>query len=351
MSPVSRRQVVEWTAAAAAAAWFGGAARAAPTAASGARHFRWVEVAVLSDGAPLRLPVHEVRGRRDGATLGVTAAIHGWEILGVEVVRRLLERVGDDFAGRILAMPVANPPTFQAQSRHSPIDSEDLDHVFPGSATGWVTYRIAHHVAREIIAPADFYIDIHGGDHSCTVNYAMGSSLEVALLSGFPVVRVLADVFRGSPNLSGTTVGHAMQLGKPAMGYEVGAGYQADELCIETALRGILNAMRSLKMLDGPPDRTSRQWVVRNTRVLRVNRGGLFLPSLPIERLNQPVAGGTVLGRVVDPYALETIETLSAPWERGVLMMHKAGIARVEAGLWVFNVGDLATAQEIVNAL
>jgi N-alpha-acetyl-L-2,4-diaminobutyrate deacetylase len=70
-------------------------------------------------------------------------------------VRRLLERVGGDFAGRILAMPVANPPTFQAQSRHSPIDSEDLDHVFPGSATSWVTHRIAHHVAREVIAPAD----------------------------------------------------------------------------------------------------------------------------------------------------------------------------------------------------
>jgi hypothetical protein len=56
-----------------------------------------------------------------------------------------------------------------------------------------------------------------------------------------------------------------------------------------------------------------------------------------------------VLGRVVDPYTLEVVETLTAPWDKGVLMMHKAGIARVEAGLWVFNVGNLATAEEIAN--
>ncbi len=343
---IARREFVAWSAGAAAVAGLG-----TPTmsgVASGG--FRWLEVAPLADGSSLRLPLHDVRGRRSGPTLGVTAAVHGWEILGIEVVRRLLERVGDAFAGRILAMPLANPPTFRAQSRHSPLDSQDLDHVFPGSEGGWVTQRIAHQIAREVIEPADFYIDVHGGDHSCTVNYAMGSSLEIALVSGFPVVRVLSDVFRGSPNLSGTTVGHAMQLGKPAMGYEIGAGYQADELCIETALRGILNAMRSLRMIDGEPERAPRQWVVQNTRVLRVGRGGLFLPALPIKRMNQAVDGGTVLGRVVDPCTLAVVETLTAPWPRGVLMMHKAGISMVEAGLWVFNVGDLATAREIVNA-
>ena len=60
---------------------------------------------------------------------------------------------------------------------------------------------------------------------------------------------------------------------------------------------------------------------------------GMAERTLPIDRLNQPVAGGTVLGRVVDPYTLEPLQTLLAPWERGVLMMHKAGIAMVEAGL------------------
>jgi hypothetical protein len=316
----------------------------------GTRSFRWIEVAQLSGGAPLRLPLHDIRGLRDGPTLSVTAAIHGWEILGIEVVRRLLDRLGVDFAGRILAVPVANPPAFQTQSRHSPLDSQDLDHVFPGSEGGWVTARIAHHLAREVIAPADFYIDIHGGDYSCTVNYAMGSTREVALLSGFPVVRALPDVFQGAPNLSGTTVGHAMALGKPAMGFEVGAGFQADELCIDTALRAILNAMRSIGMLRDAQERAPLQWVVRHTRVLRVNGGGLFVPALPIERINQPVSGGTVLGRVVDPYTLEVAETLTAPWERGVLMMHKAGIVMVEAGFWVFNVGNLDTAEEVRNS-
>jgi hypothetical protein len=97
------------------------------------------------------------------------------------------------------------------------------------------------------------------------------------------------------------------------------------------------------------PERPARQWLVKHTRVLRVDHGGLFLPALSIDRLNQPIAGGTTLGHVVNPHTLETVETLTAPWERGVLMMHKAGIAMVEAGLWVFNVGNLDTAEEVRN--
>jgi predicted deacylase len=313
------------------------------------RSFEWIQVADLSDGTPLRLPLHEIRGDEDGPTLGITAAIHGWEILGIEVIRRLLERIGTHFAGRILAVPVANPPAFRSQSRYSPIDFQDLDHVFPGSDHGWATARIAHHIARTVISPADFFVDIHGGDYSCTVNYAMGSTREVAIGSGFPVVRMLADVFRGAANLTGTTMGHAMSLGKKTLGFEIGAGYQADELCIETAVRGLLNAMRMAGMLRAAPELPPRQWFIRNTRVLRVINGGLFLPQLPINQLNQPIPGGTILGRVVSPYTLEDVETLRSPWDHGILMMHKAGISMVEAGLWVFNVGDQDSADEVRN--
>jgi predicted deacylase len=336
-------------ASAAAGGTAAGGTTAGGTTPAGSRSFRWLPVATLSDGTALQLPLHEIRGDRPGPTLGITAAVHGWEILGIEVLRRLLRQVGTDFAGRILAVPVANPPAFRSQSRHSPIDSQDLNNVFPGSERGWVSARIAQQISRAVIEPADFFVDIHGGDHSCTVNYAMGNTRQVALESGFPVVRTLDDVFGGASNLSGTAMGQAMSLGKRALGFEVGAGYQADELCIATALRGLLNAMRMQRMLPDMPQRPARQWLVRHTRVLRVNHGGLFLPALSIDRLNQPIAGGTTLGHVVNPHTLETVETLTAPWERGVLMMHKAGIAMVEAGLWVFNVGNLDTAEEVRN--
>lgn len=314
------------------------------------RSFRWLEVAQLASGTPLRLPLHDIRGQRSGPTLALTAAVHGWEILGIEVIRRLLEEIGTRFNGRILAVPVANPPSFQTQTRYSPLDSQDLNHVFPGDGKGWASARIAAQLAREVIAPADFYVDIHGGDHSCTVNYAMGSTRAVALLSGFPVVRTLEDVFNGAGNLTGTAIGHAMSLGKPVFGFEVGAGYQVDELCIDTALRGLRNAMYSLGMLHGEARRPAVQFIIKKTRVLRVDHGGLFLPGLPIERLNQPVPGGTTLGRVVDPYTLETLQTLVTPWANGVMMMHKAGISMVEAGVWVFNIGDLESAERVEHS-
>ncbi len=347
-----RRRFFKYSAAIAAAEFLraiplAAASAATPAGSRGTRAFRWLEVAKLSSGTALRLPLHDIRGVRAGPTLAITAAVHGWEILGIEVIRRLLNEVGANFAGRILSVPVANPPAFQTQTRHSPLDSEDLNRVFPGDQNGWISARIAEHLVREVIAPADFYVDIHGGDHSCTVNYAMGSTRELALLSGFPIVRVLGDVFSGAGNLTGTAIGHAMSLGKPVFGLEVGAGYQADELCIDTALCSLRNAMHSLGMLQGEPKIPATQWIIKKTRVLRVDHGGLFLPGLAADQLNQPVGGGTILGQVVDPFTLESLQTLTAPWPRGILMMHKAGIAMVEAGLWVFNVGDLDSAERV----
>lgn len=175
----------------------------------------------------------------------------------------------------------------------------------------------------------------------------MGSTRELALLSGFPTVRVLGDVFSGAGNLTGTAIGHAMSLGKPVLGLEVGAGYQADELCIGTALRSLRNAMCALGMIQGTPKTSATQWIVKKTRVLRVDHGGLFLPRLAADQLNEPVSGGTTLGQVVDPFTLEILQTVTAPWPKGILMMHKAGIAMVEAGLWVFNVGDLDSAERV----
>lgn len=348
-----RRGFLKYTAALAAAGLFKDIPLAAASAATspamrpGTRSLRWLDIATLSDGSPLRLPLHDIRGERPGATLAIAAGMHGWEILGIEIIRRLMVRIGTKFAGRILCVPLANPPSFRTQTRHSPLDSADLNRIFPGDPRGWASDRVAMNLARELIAPADFFVDIHGGDHSCTVNYAMGSSCDIALLSGFPVVRALDDVFKGAGNLIGTGIGHAMSLGKPALGLEVGAGYQADELCIDTALRSLQNVMSSLSMLENAPHRPPVQWVIKKTRVLRVDHGGLFLPALPIDRLNQPVVGGTTLGQVIDPCTLETLQTLTAPWPNGVLMMHKAGIAMVEAGLWVFNVGDLDSAERV----
>lgn len=356
MSAESRRDFIITSAALAAAGLFkdiplGKASTSSSNeSVRGTRSFRWLDIAKLSDGSELRLPLHEIRGDRPGPTLAITAAMHGWEILGIEIVRRLLEKTGTDFAGRILAVPVANPPAFRSQTRHSPLDSEDLNRIFPGDRHGWASARIAERLAAEVIAPADFYFDIHGGDHSCTVNYAMGSKREIAVLTGFSVIRVLEDVFRGAGNLSGTAIGHAMSLRKPVVGLEVGAGYQADELCIDTGLRSLKNAMISLGMQEGKPMLPANQWIIKKTRVLRVDHGGLFLPALPVDRLNQIVSGGTELGKVVDPFTLETRQVMVAPWPNGVLMMHKAGIAMVEAGLWVFNVGDLDGAEHIQNA-
>lgn len=58
---------------------------------AGTRETVEVPVAKLYTHTPLHIPVEVVHGRRDGPVLMVCGAIHGDEINGVEIIRRVLK--------------------------------------------------------------------------------------------------------------------------------------------------------------------------------------------------------------------------------------------------------------------
>ncbi|NQV87314.1 MAG: succinylglutamate desuccinylase/aspartoacylase family protein, partial [Woeseiaceae bacterium] len=120
-------------------------------------------VADLYTGAPLSMPVKVVCGRKHGPVLFVSAAIHGDELNGVEIIRRLLKRKGLlNLRGTLIAVPIVNVHGFLHQSRYLP-DRRDLNRCFPGSSKGSIAARLANTFLTEIVKKSDVGIDLHTG--------------------------------------------------------------------------------------------------------------------------------------------------------------------------------------------
>ena len=112
---------------------------------------------------PMTIPVHVVSGKHAGPVLFISAAIHGDEINGVEIIRRLLKSSSlKRLRGTIIAVPIVNVHGLINHSRYLP-DRRDLNRSFPGSDKGSLAARLAHLFMKEIVAQSTHGIDLHTG--------------------------------------------------------------------------------------------------------------------------------------------------------------------------------------------
>ena len=211
-----------------------------------------IPVADLYTGTSVNMPVSVICGRRPGPVLFVSAAIHGDELNGVEIIRRLLKRRRlSTLRGTLIAVPVVNVHGFLNQSRYLP-DRRDLNRSFPGSPKGSIAARLAHTFLTEIVSKADYGIDLHTGAINRSnlpqirANLDEDETLPLARAFGAPVI-IDAELREGSLRE------HASEFGIPVLVYEAGEALRFDEMCIRGGLRGITNVMRSIGML--PPSK------------------------------------------------------------------------------------------------
>ncbi|HEX2140012.1 MAG TPA: succinylglutamate desuccinylase/aspartoacylase family protein [Woeseiaceae bacterium] len=268
--------------------------------APGSRKTVELAVANLYTHTHLNMPVHVVNGRRDGPTLFLTAAIHGDELNGVEIIKRILKRsLLKGLRGRILAVPIVNVFGFIEQSRYLP-DRRDLNRSFPGRGSGSLASRLAHLVATEIVARSDYGIDLHTGAVHRTNLPQVRADLSdphtrrMAHAFGAPVV-IDANVREGSLRQ------YAGENGVPTLLYESGEALQFDELSIRVGVRGIVRVMRELEML--PPETGPRKAATpiytNATTWVRAPMSGLIQSRC---RLGQHVRSDEVLAKISDPF-------------------------------------------------
>jgi predicted deacylase len=306
--------------------------------------YEQIPVTMLASGRELFLPLHRLEGRTAGPTLGLSAVVHGDEPLTNEIVRRVLESIDPaELRGTILAVPVANPLAFEALTRHTPIDQLDMNRNFPGNPGGWLSEQIAHVLATRFVAQLDVHVDLHTGGIFPTVDYVYifdrSRELSIAFGSTF--------LFEPSQPYQGTFAVPAAQKGIPFFTAEVGGGSFLDAHYIEHGVRGVMNVMRQLRMIDGEVVRPPTQTVVTEMAVIRPRVGGVLYPEVGLDMLGKEVAGGTLLGRVVSPYTFETLEEIRAPFERGVMILLRGALMRVHPGDYGYMVANLATARPV----
>ena len=268
-------------------------------------------VARLYTDTSLHMPVKVIRGRRAGPVLFISAAVHGDELNGVEIIRRLLKRpLLKSMRGTLIAVPIVNVHGFIDQSRYLP-DRRDLNRSFPGSAKGSIAARLANTFLKEVVLKSDFGIDLHTGaiDRSnlpqIRANLDDPAVTELAQAFGVPVI-VNANMREGS--LRGCAAGH----GIPVMIYEAGEALRFHELSIRAGVRGILQVMRKLGML--PPGRgkkVAHAVMARSTSWVRAPASGIVTGTIP---LGSRVQENDHLALISDPLG-DREEPVCAPFD------------------------------------
>ena len=302
---------------------------------AGHRELRWIDVGTLATGLPLRIAVHELRGDRDGPTVGICASIHGDEVTPVDAIRRLLAELSpDDITGRLVVVPVVNPLAFQSHTRHTAQDMQNLNRVFPGDANGWLTEQLGRTFVDEFLDGLDFLLDLHAGGALATVDYAYIDNDE-ALSSAFDT----PILYRG-PGYQGTLSAEAVARGIRCVVTEFGGGLVADEVYVKRTLAGLQNALRHIGTLDGEVVEFGPKTVVDELAVIRPHHGGLLVPAVGIDQIGSAVEQGTLLGTVVNAQTFEPLEEIHAPFERSLLVLLRGVTTRIEAGDYAYIIGN-----------
>jgi predicted deacylase len=259
-----------------------------------------IPVSRLPYGTHLSITAEVIHGVRPGPTVWLSGALHGDEIVGVEIIHRVTRLLAaKHMAGTVVAVPVVNVFGFLAESRYLP-DRRDLNRSFPGSKSGSLAARLAHLFLSEIVAPCDMGIDFHAGSNDRTNLPQLRGDLDdpetrrVALAFGAPLV------IHSTPP-KGALRAAALKRGKRVLLFEGGEPRRFSTEAVDVGVPGTLRALQALGMLeDAPRPPSGAPAESRKTLWVRAPRGGIFRLRATLGAM---VRKGDDVGFISDPTA------------------------------------------------
>lgn len=251
-------------------------------------------------GATESLPVKVLNGRAAGPNIWLSAAIHGDELNGIQIIRRVLRELdAKAVRGALIAVPIVNPLGFINHTRYLP-DRRDLNRSFPGSARGSTASRLAHLFMEQVVDQCAVGIDLHTAtNHRINVpqiraNLDDEMTLKLARAFGAPF-SIDAKLRDGSLRQA------AVEREKTMLLYEAGQAHRFDVDAIETGVTGIMRTLRAMGMIDARLPRVNRTRLVRRTRWVRARRGGIGEIDV---KLGDRVEKGDVLAQISDAFGM-----------------------------------------------
>ncbi len=268
-----------------------------------------LHIARLPTYTDIDIPIYISRGAKPGPVLLLTAAIHGDEVNGVEIIRRIRENnIIEPLKGTVIAIPIVNIYGFLQQSRYLP-DGRDLNRSFPGNKTGSLANLIAYTLMTEIVPLIDYGIDFHTGSANKS-NYP-----QIRCNLHNPANKQLAEIFAppfivDALQRNKSFRAEICKLKLPFLVYEAGEALRFDEKSIQTGIEGTLRIMHHLGMINQSPKADKSIWI-SNSRWIRANHGGLFRSNA---KLGEKVIKKNTIASITDPYGdfthkMKTTET------------------------------------------
>ncbi|NPU93853.1 MAG: succinylglutamate desuccinylase/aspartoacylase family protein [Gammaproteobacteria bacterium] len=290
------------------------------------------------------VPILVAHGREEGPSLCLTAAIHGDEINGIEIVRRVLHQIEpDSLKGTVIGVPIVNLDGFRRATRYLS-DRRDLNRFFPGSPIGSYASRMAHSLFQQIILKCDYTVDIHTASfYRTNLPQLRGDLKNKAVLEfsrHFGGMSVLHNA-----GATGTLRRAANDAGIPSLTMEAGGPHALEQEAIAFGVKGLKNLMHNLNMYQ-----TVRLWrmpqpVFYQSIWVRAKLGGIMLSKVD---LDENVRQGQLLGRVIDPIT-NTSSDIVSPINGTIL--GKALDQVVSPGFATFHIGVVATEEQLETPL
>lgn len=290
-------------------------------------------VAKLYTDADVSLPVHIIRAKKPGPIMFISAAVHGDELNGIEIIRRLItQNKLKLIRGTLIAVPMVNVYGVVNQSRYMP-DRRDLNRCFPGSAKGSLAGRVAHIFLNEIVKHCDYGLDLHTGaihrSNLPQIRADMSDTETKALAEVFGVPVILnSNLVDGS--LREAAVKHKTRV----LLYEAGEALRFDEFSIRAGMKGILNVLNHLGMI-----RKSRvtikkmlPFIANGSQWVRANASGVVHN---IANLGDQITKGQALAEIGSPYG-KILGVVTA--SRSGILIGKQNIPLVQEGEAMFHI-------------
>ncbi|WP_394747899.1 succinylglutamate desuccinylase/aspartoacylase family protein [Spongiimicrobium salis] len=303
--------------------------------ATGEQKLVHINIDQLPTGTQIDIPIYVFNAKAPGPTLLIQAGLHGDEINGIEIVRRMLEEKRFSLKrGAVIVVPLLNVFGFIHFSRDVP-DGKDVNRSFPGTRLGSMASRMAYHYTQEVLSQVDFGIDLHTGGAQ-RHNFP-----QTRYTSGDEMSQEIAEVFNApfsfsSKLIKGSFRNAAHSFGKPTIVYEAGESMRFDEYAILEGMQGILNVLQHFKMIA----KTKFQYLERSVTIhleqrkwLRAPTAGMFIPKITN---GSGFKKGDIMGTVADTAAKKS-KNIKAPYDGYVFCINHQAV--VNQGDALFHIG------------
>ena len=290
-------------------------------------------------------PITVVHGAKPGPVLCLIAGIHGDELNGIEVARRIGDEVdATRLSGTLVVAPIVNVFGFTRNNRYLP-DRRDLNRHFPGTRSGSIASRMAHGFFNDVVQRCDALVDFHTGSFQRSnlpqIRADLTNPEVLEFTRGFGNTLVLH-----SPGARGMLRLAAVGTGIPAVTFEVGAPHFLEEQHIAPAADAIRSLMHRMAMLPSEAhagDDAEATPIYQESSWVRTNASGFLFGTVA---LGQSVKPGQRLGYVVDPITSRRSDIL-APFPGRILGMSLN--QQVLPGYAAFHIGRLSSEQQAVQ--